>query len=469
MRAVPFSRPQRPPLLQPARAQADNAGAMFRSLVDQWKRRREAGSSRFSAGPTVRVDRRGPPVHAAAPTAIGARRPLISAKGRLVGFEFCLAEATLARLRRWEDEPTAYEHALALFTSMRIATDAGRLAYTELPVGWLERLPATIAIAPGMLIGVPQIDAMGEFTPESCSAILAMRAVGAKVGWTGDFPRAFGPDFLLLPFFAGAAEGNPAHQVEHRIHKAARHRLPVLATGIAHIDDLDDAVRNGAAHVACAIPSHYEPEQPLPISPRVQRVCQLLNRLMRDDDTPVIAADIKSDVGLSYRLLNYLNMAGVGMMSRIGSIEQAVALLGRNELYRWLAMLMVSHASTRPTAAALQEVTLARARLLELLAIDRGEAQPGGLFMLGLTSMLGLLLDARLDDAVAQLHLPDAARNALLLHEGPWVEYLAMARHLDDPNPLVVQAMAERFGGIEQVMQRAAEAWHWAAAMGRGD
>jgi c-di-GMP phosphodiesterase len=463
---------------------ADKPRAMLRSLVDRLK------TSRLFApgggpGPTVRIDRREQP-SAAAPDvaawpqwlAVGARRPLIGHRGELAGFEFSLPPAVLHRLRRRDDEAAADEHAQALFTAMRQAVQAGQIAYTELPSGWLERPPAPEHLGSGMLIGIPLIEALGEFTPEAHAAVLAMRRSGARVGWAGDFPRAFAPDFLLLPFSTlprvasehGDEDAAPIDgaAIERRLAQAARRRLPVLATGVAHIDDLELALRAGAAQASCAIGHTMQPRHPQPLSPRMQRLSHLLNRLLRDDNTLAIVADIKADVSLAVRLLQHLNAVGVGQARAVESIEQAVALLGRNELYRWLAVLMIQQGATRPAARALQEVALARGRLLELLAMDRGESQPGSLFMLGLLSMLGLLLDTRLEDAIEPLDLGDAMRHALLLQEGPWMEYLAMSWHLDDPNPLVAQAVAAGFGGLDVVLAHAEAAWAWAAQVTRG-
>ncbi len=482
MSHIPHASNIRPP---PVGAQAaDKPRAMLRSLVDRLKPSRLFGPG-GGPGPTVRADRRELP-GAAAPDvaawpqwlAVGARRPLIGHRGKLAGFEFSLPPAVLHRLRRRDDEAAADEHAHALFTAMRQTVAAGQLAYTELPSGWLERPPAPGQLGSGILIGIPLIEALGEFTPEAHAAVLAMRRSGARVGWAGDFPRAFAPDFLLLPFSTlpriASEDGDEdaavvdSTAIERRLAQAAQRRLPVLATGVSHIDDLELALRAGAAQASCAVGTAMEPRHPQPLSPRVQRLSRLLNRLLRDDDTNAIVTDVKADVSLAVRLLQHLNAVGVGQTRAVESIEQAVALLGRNELYRWLAVLMIQQGATRPAARALQEIALARGRLLELLAIGRGESEPGSLFMLGLLSMLGLLLDTRIEDAIEPLDLGDTMRRALLLHEGPWMEYLAMSWHLDDPNPLVAQAVAAGFGGLDAVLAHAEAAWAWAAQVTRG-
>jgi c-di-GMP phosphodiesterase len=188
----------------------------------------------------------------------------------------------------------------------------------------------------------------------------------------------------------------------------------------------------------------------------------LLNRLVQGSETAAIVGDIKADVGLSYRLLHYMNMVGVGGTQQIGSIEHAVALLGRNGLYRWLSMLLVHFAAARPVSSALQEAALARARFMELLALDNAEPAAASLFMLGLASMLGLLLHASLPDAIAPLNLPEPAREALLAHTGPWYSYLALAIELQNPMSVALEEMAAPFGGMAPVARCLEEAWAWA-------
>ena len=436
---------------------------MFRAFVRWLKARRDAPAASVPAGtpaPAVPLPVSAAPSAAAAfpatlavapVMAIGARRPLIDARGRVAGFEFRIADATLRRLQGRDSEVAAAAHTRALFATMRLTAEAGRLAFTELPPAWLRRQQLADEVTAGCMIAVPLVEAADAFDAESCTAIRALRRAGARVGWAGPRVQPVTPDFIVVrPALDDLA--------------AARQRgLPLLANDIDSVEELEAALRAGAVYACCSVAQRSEPKDAQPIAPQVQRLCQLLNRLVQEVDTAAIVADIKADVGVAYRLLHHLNMAGVGAGREIDSIEQAVALLGRNELYRWLSMVLIRFAAVRPASSALQEMALARARLFELLAIERHETAPGSLFTFGLASMLGLLLNVRLAEAIEPLNLPDLARQALLHGTGPWQPYLVLAVELQKPKSSMLEALAEPFGGLDKVLARSADAWHWAA------
>jgi EAL and modified HD-GYP domain-containing signal transduction protein len=138
-------------------------------------------------------------------------------------------------------------------------------------------------------------------------------------------------------------------------------------------------------------------------------------------------------------------------------------MLGRQELYRWLSLMLIQYAGKSKMSSALQEIALWRSRLLELLAIEQREEAPNQLFTLGLASMLGLILHMSLADVVETLSLSEPAHQALIDETGPWRIYLQLAflveaQQLDASDRLVVQ-----FGGLERVLALSDQAWTWAS------
>ena len=107
----------------------------------------------------------------------------------------------------------------------------------------------------------------------------------------------------------------------------------------------------------------------------------------------------------------------MGLAQPVESVEQAVMVLGRAELYRWLSVLLTASGSGRKASRALREVALARARLLELLA-PAAAAPPAALFTVGLLSMLDALLRVPLAEALAPLQIAEPAREAIVAAPG---------------------------------------------------
>lgn len=128
----------------------------------------------------------------------------------------------------------------------------------------------------------------------------------------------------------------------------------------------------------------------------------------------------KADPSLTFKLLKIVNSAALGGKG-IDSIGHGIRLLGRQALYRWLSVLLVSalpaeHDSDRELAMD----ALLRARFLESLAAGSdGHLHDGHLFLTGLFSLIHVLVGMSLEEAVEAAALPSAVREGVIDHEGP--------------------------------------------------
>ncbi|MBI5256771.1 MAG: HDOD domain-containing protein [Burkholderiales bacterium] len=392
----------------------------------------------------------------AAPTGevpVGARRPLVSAHGGIAGFEFHLGDGTLRRLHSRSDPSAATACTTSLLGAMRLCAQGGQVAYCELPAAWLLRATGPDSLVPGMYLALADDERLSDLDLLA-ERIGQWRASGALIGWRQGGLPALGarvsPDFLTLPGCTGPTA------------PPARPSVPRLALDLPGIDAVEAALAAGARLACCSLANAPEPAEARPLTPQTHRLLTLMNELARDGDTAAVVNAIKSDVSLSYRLLRQLNSAAVSPSGELGSIEQAVALLGRNELYRWVSVMLVRQAPPRPASPALQAMALARARLFELLGEAAGEPQPGALFTMGLASMLPLLLQARMPDALASLQLHPLASQALLERQGPWCAYLTLTEVLDEGDLEEADSLAQPFGGLPALMAMSARAWLFA-------
>jgi EAL and modified HD-GYP domain-containing signal transduction protein len=125
---------------------------------------------------------------------------------------------------------------------------------------------------------------------------------------------------------------------------------------------------------------------------------------------------IDHDVGLSVKLLRYINSAYFGLRSNIGSIKQAVMMLGARGVSRWALMIALTGSPSTPRELAVTALT--RARMCELLGVSRGDVGADELFTIGLLSVADVLLDRPLATILADLPLADGPAAALLRREG---------------------------------------------------
>ncbi len=132
------------------------------------------------------------------------------------------------------------------------------------------------------------------------------------------------------------------------------------------------------------------------------------------------------DVSLTNKLLRMVNSAAVGGRE-IWSIGHALRVLGRDQVARWLNLILVTDRPRHGVGGELIQLALVRARLGELLATASGIPRAAGsLFLVGLLSPLDQLLETPMETLVAQLELAPDVRLALLHREDFYGAVLAL-------------------------------------------
>jgi c-di-GMP phosphodiesterase len=132
---------------------------------------------------------------------------------------------------------------------------------------------------------------------------------------------------------------------------------------------------------------------------------------------------ISSDVGLSLKLLRYVNSAFFALPRNIGSVREALTLLGTRTVRRWATVMAMSAVPGAPHE--LVAIALHRARMCEMLAGGASADNRETLFTIGLFSVADGLMDMTMDEVLETLPFADEIRAALLRHEGPKGELLA--------------------------------------------
>jgi EAL and modified HD-GYP domain-containing signal transduction protein len=164
---------------------------------------------------------------------------------------------------------------------------------------------------------------------------------------------------------------------------------------------------------------------------------------------------IVCDVGLSHKLLRYANSALFARSQRVGSVREAMTMLGARPVRRWATALALAGVPDQPHA--LLVTALVRARMCELLCDDRTREDRA--FTVGMFSVLNRLLGLPMRDSLETLPLADDVVAALLRGEGAEGRCLrtVLAWELGD------FAAAEALpGGPERVARAYRDAVAWA-------
>lgn len=149
-----------------------------------------------------------------------------------------------------------------------------------------------------------------------------------------------------------------------------------------------------------------------------------LARLRPNAEVEELEQLIDRDLGLSVKLLRYINSAYFGLRREITSIRQAIMMLGSQEISRWALVIALAGSPTAPRELSMMALT--RARMCQLLGPEDG-GDDNELFTIGLLSLADALLDMPLDTVVAQLPLAGELEEALLWRAGPAGEILDAA------------------------------------------
>ena len=163
------------------------------------------------------------------------------------------------------------------------------------------------------------------------------------------------------------------------------------------------------------------------INPSQAMVLDILNKVRNNADIAEIERGFKRDVALSFKLLRYINSVGFGLSCEIQSIRHALSILGYQQLYRWLTLLIVT-SNEGATPPALMKTAITRGRLTELLGqdmVDRNERD--NLFIVGIFSLLDAMLEMPMEKVLDKLTLPENIADALLMREGIYGPFLSLA------------------------------------------
>ena len=147
---------------------------------------------------------------------------------------------------------------------------------------------------------------------------------------------------------------------------------------------------------------------------------KLMQQVAADADTADIEAFFRQDPVLAYHLLRLVNSLGVGTGRRISSFSQAILILGRQQLKRWLNLMLFAACRDDHRSAMLLARVAVRARRMELTARAIGLDRTGQdrAFLAGMFSLLGILFSTPLAELLNPLKLDAVLSTAVLHREG---------------------------------------------------
>jgi c-di-GMP phosphodiesterase len=352
------------------------------------------------------------------------RQPVFDADLTVVGYELLFRSAGSTTAQISDPEQATADVVVKTFTDFGLETVVGsKLAFVNLPRGFLTGSKPLPFPPQGVVLEVLE-DVVADRP-----VLEGMRAL-----------RAAGYRFALDDFVWSDA-------TEPLIELCDYVKIDVLASSPAEVTDLARRLRPFDVHLLAEKVETEEQFQlcrslsfelfqgfllsrPTVLTRRsldsTRLACLRLLSVLASDDFDVADAEaaIRSDPGLTFRILRTVNSASSGLRRTISSVREAVILLGPRALIGWVLLMSMSGADTGTAAAVNVDVALTRARMCELLA-PQAAVSPDIAFTAGLVSSLDLLLAMPLEEAVADLPLDADLCAAVLEHRGAMGALLA--------------------------------------------
>ena len=184
---------------------------------------------------------------------------------------------------------------------------------------------------------------------------------------------------------------------------------------------------------------------------------RLMVAVTRDEpDVDEIEQLISMDASLSFGLLKMANSVYFALRHRATTIHQAIMTLGLGQLKQWIYLLSAGSQdnSVDSSTEEFLKLSFMRANFCSELMkhaqdmpISRSEA-----YLMGMFSTLGYLIDAPLEDILAEVPVADEIKAALLNREGRCGKLYDLVLSYETANWDAINSLAEELGIPNQVI-----------------
>jgi EAL and modified HD-GYP domain-containing signal transduction protein len=171
------------------------------------------------------------------------------------------------------------------------------------------------------------------------------------------------------------------------------------------------------------------------IEPSELAILHLLELVNSEADNHTIELAVKRDALISLNLLRLVNTPAAGARDKIDTLGQALEVLGRRQLQRWLQILLYATPGAKVELnLPLLQMATTRGKMLELMSLklhpgQRAVADMG--FTVGIMSLTDALFSMSMKDILATVDVADEVRAALLDREGEYGDMLNVVELLE--------------------------------------
>ena len=195
--------------------------------------------------------------------------------------------------------------------------------------------------------------------------------------------------------------------------------VTIIATSVESQEQLNMCVRGGVDLFVGNFFTKPSAIKHKSISPSQALLLELSAQTTQDGDIRVIEGIFKKNPDLAFGLMNLVHSAYYRVSEHVASIRQAIALLGYENLHKWVALMLFTIERSDPAANPLFEKALVRARTMELAASKlRSKGLGSSAYISGIFSLVPALFDVPIEEVLTKANFVDEIRRALLERSG---------------------------------------------------
>jgi c-di-GMP-related signal transduction protein len=180
---------------------------------------------------------------------------------------------------------------------------------------------------------------------------------------------------------------------------------------------------------------------------------RLLGLVMSDADTADIEAAIKEQPIVTMKLMRLINSVATGLQREVSSVRQAVQVLGRRQLLRWLQLMVFSlSAPGSGGGSPVLQLAAVRGKMMELLAskgLGASAEVEDRAFITGIMSLMDAVFGMPIEQILDSLPVAPLVRAALVGREGDLGKLLSLVEAVEQYEIIKVAELLESIPALD--------------------
>ena len=307
-----------------------------------------------------------------------------------------------------------------------------------------------------------------QLTPELIARCRVLKENGFTLALDDqEYSPAYRPLYEIVDIVKVDLMATPADRLEMTVRQLSHYPLQLLAEKVETREEFQRCLELGF-HLFqgyyFAKPSIMEKKR---LGDSGATLLKLVRQLSEESEHSEIENTFRGDPILTYKLLLLVNSVGIGTRSKIASVRHAIAILGRQQIKRWVQLALFANNGHHGMESPLVDLAAVRAGFMENMAECFPASQ--GLhnstekaFITGILSVLEKVYDIPIEEVLRNLNLSDDIRSAIFSREGGLGSLLHIAELLEELDFDHLRKHLDLLGvSFDEVFQSQRKAFAW--------